>query len=83
MIKLLLLILLGFVAYSFIQGLLRSNSRGAGDLPKSRSRNGEQMVEDPHCGTFLPLSDALSAQIKGEKMHFCSKKCLKAYKKEH
>ncbi len=77
MIKLLLLILVGFVGYSMIQGLLRPSSRPGGKMPKNRSRDGEQMVEDPQCGTFLPLSDAISAQVKGEKFHFCSRKCLK------
>lgn len=39
------------------------------------------MVEDPQCGTYLPLSDALKANIHGRQHYFCSKKCLKEYKK--
>ncbi len=39
------------------------------------------MVEDPQCGTYLPVSDAIKATIHGHQHYFCSKKCLKEYKK--
>ncbi len=83
MIKLLLLILVGFVAYSMIQGLIRPPQNRGRKVPRNRSRDGEQMVEDPQCGTFLPVSDAIAAQVGGKQIHFCSKKCLKEYKKAH
>lgn len=83
MIKLLILILLGFVGYSMIQGLIRPKEKPGGKMPRNRSRDGEQMVEDPQCGTFIPIGDAVSAQIGGKQRHFCSKKCLKAYKSVH
>ena len=77
MIKILMLILIGFVVYSMVSGLRRPTLK----KPNNRSRDGEQMVEDPQCGTFFPLSDAVSANINGRQRHFCSKKCLKEYKK--
>jgi YHS domain-containing protein len=81
MIKLLLLILLGFVGYTMIQGLIRPKQHRDDKLPRNRSRDGEQMVEDPQCGTFLPISDAVAANIHGREHFFCSKKCLKEFKK--
>lgn len=83
MIKLLLLILLGFVGYSMLQGLINPKENRGGKKPRNRSRDGEEMVEDPQCGTFLPISDAVSAHVNGRKHYFCSKKCLKEYKKTH
>lgn len=83
MIKLLMLILLGFVGYSMIQGIIRPKEDRGKKMPRNRTRDGEQMVEDPQCGTFLPISDAISAHINGKEHHFCSKKCLKTYKKAH
>lgn len=83
MIKLLMLILLCFVGYSMIQGLIRPKDPGGKKMPGNRSRDGEQMVEDPQCGTFLPLSEAFHAHINGKEQHFCSKKCRKEYKKAH
>ena len=83
MIKLLIFILLGFIGYSLIQGIIAPRSGRGGKPPRSRSGEGEEMVEDPQCGTFLPISETVSATINGQTKHFCSKKCLKAYKKAH
>ncbi|MDA3903506.1 MAG: hypothetical protein PF441_08685 [Desulfuromusa sp.] len=78
MIKLLLLVLCGFVFYSMISGLLRP---GKSRRPENHSDEGEIMVEDPQCGTYLPLSEAIKATIHNRQHYFCSKKCLKEYKK--
>ncbi|MCD6187911.1 MAG: hypothetical protein J7K09_07060 [Desulfuromusa sp.] len=78
MIKLILLILSGFVLYSMVSGLLNPKKTRR---PKNRSNKGEPMVEDPQCGTYLPVSDAIKATIQGQQHYFCSKKCLKEYKK--
>jgi len=83
MIRILIMILIGFIGYSLVQALLRPKQKQDCKMPRNRSRAGEQMVEDPHCGTFIPLSDAVTAQIGGKSHHFCSKKCLKEYKKKH
>ena len=82
MIKILMLILLGFVGYSMIQGMIRpKEKKGRWGIPSNRSREGEQMVEDPQCGTFIPVGEAVSATINGRQRYFCSKKCLKEFKK--
>lgn len=90
MIKILMLILLGFVGYSMIQGMInpkpKKEKRGwmpRDWMPRDRNRHteGEQMVEDPQCGTFIPVGDAVTANIGGQQRYFCSKKCLKEYKK--
>jgi len=78
MIRLLLLILSGFIIYSIVSGLLNSIKS---QRPKSQSKEGEPMVEDPQCGTYLPVSDAIKATFNGQQHYFCSKKCVKEYKK--
>ena len=83
MIKILLLILLGFVGYSMIQGIIRPKEKLGSKKSRNRSRDGEQMVEDPQCGTFIPIGDAVSASINGKTRYFCSKKCLKEYRQAH
>jgi uncharacterized protein len=80
MIKLLLLALLFFLGYSFFQALFPTQSKK--DKNKAnRSNSGEQMVQDPQCGTYLPLSEALSANIRGQQHYFCSRKCRTQFKK--
>ncbi len=81
MIKLLLLALLFFLGYSFFQAIFPTGSRG-NKYKSNRSNHGEQMVQDPQCGTYLPLSEALSANIHGQQHYFCSRKCRTQFKKK-
>ena len=46
------------------------------------SDSGEDMVEDPCCGTFIPKSSALEKKSGGEKLYFCSKECWQRYRDE-
>jgi YHS domain-containing protein len=81
MIKLLLLALLFFLGYSFFQALFPSRNK---ELKRKadQMKNGEQMVQDPHCGKYLPLSEALSANIRGQHHYFCSPECRTEFKKK-
>jgi uncharacterized protein len=76
MIKLLLLILLGFVLYSFFLSLTRPTTSFPPKNRQNRQVKGDVMVEDPVCGTYLPQEDAIKARIKGSDYYFCSKTCL-------
>lgn len=83
MIRLLLLVLFVFVIYAMLSAVLRI-FRGTSVLnqppPAEKSRDGEQMVKDPQCGTYLPRSDALSAKVAGQEVFFCSEACRDAYR---
>ena len=48
--------------------------------PPAHTREGEEMVRDPQCGTFLPRGDAVAAVIAGEDHFFCSSACRDAYR---
>ena len=79
MIRLLMLVLLGFVVYSVGVMLVRQLIGRKPPLPKEKSSRGEEMVKDPQCGTYLPRSDALSGQVKGKTWYFCSTECRDKY----
>jgi YHS domain-containing protein len=81
MIKLLLLALLFFLGYSFFQMLFPSSGKD-NKRKSNRGIDGEQMVQDPQCGTYLPLSEAFNATIRGRQYHFCSRKCRTLFKKK-
>lgn len=49
--------------------------------PPSKRSEGESMVRDPQCGTFVPRTLAIKKVIKGETCYFCSEKCAKEYAK--
>lgn len=75
MIKLLILGLLGFLAYTFFTAVTRSMPGGKKDVPRPKSRQGEDMVQDPQCGTFVPRGDAVEKTVRGQKYYFCSARC--------
>jgi YHS domain-containing protein len=44
------------------------------------SGEGEEMVRDPRCGVYVPVSSAMKKRIKGETVYFCSKECEEGYR---
>jgi YHS domain-containing protein len=40
---------------------------------------GEDLVEDPLCHTYVPVSHAVQAAVDGKIVYFCSQKCLEQY----
>ncbi|MBE0595785.1 MAG: YHS domain-containing protein [Desulfuromonadales bacterium] len=76
MIRLLIFCLLVFFVYKIFRALLRSLPHGQGNsLPPEKTQRGEDMVQDPQCGTYVPRGDALTASVRGQRHHFCSAKC--------
>lgn len=75
MIRLLLFALLFYLVYTLITFVLRSFSAKPMQPPPERTSVGEDMVQDPNCGTYVPRGDA----IKSKQNYFCSKKCRDEY----
>jgi YHS domain-containing protein len=48
-----------------------------------QSSTDKELVQDPHCHTYISKETALRATIGGEVLYFCSQKCLEEYKKAH
>ncbi len=48
-----------------------------------KSVTGEELVEDPVCHTYIPVSNAVKLEKEGKTIYFCSQKCLEKYKSEH
>ena len=44
---------------------------------------GEDLVEDPHCHIYVPMSQAHKETIDGQDLYFCSETCLEKYTSEH
>jgi YHS domain-containing protein len=47
---------------------------------EAMERQGEDLVEDPCCHSYLPVSQAFITEIDGVKHYFCSIKCQEDYK---
>ena len=75
-----LLLLIGFfliyTVYQIIkQALLKPPS------PPEKTSRGEEMIQDPECGTYVPRNGAVTAQHKGTTHYFCSTDCRDKYQK--
>ncbi|MDO8785599.1 MAG: hypothetical protein Q7J12_05210 [Syntrophales bacterium] len=41
---------------------------------------GEDLIEDPYCHTYLPLSSAYQGSVEGKPLYFCSRECFERYR---
>ncbi len=79
LIRLLQLLLLFWLLVSLLKavaGLFRQRPKPS---PPEKTAAGEEMVQDPFCGTYVPRSLAIKEEIEGETLFFCSEKCRDAY----
>ena len=78
-------LIIGIVVIYFLLKLIRRGSAAVGANPgPERIKTpgaGEELVEDPHCHAYVPISQAVCDQIDGKRVYFCSRKCLEEYRK--
>lgn len=86
MIRLLILLALGYLVYRIARMLLLSGSRraenhreGVGTLPR---RVDDELVQDPVCKTYIPLREAEKRHIDGRDYYFCSRACADRFLEE-
>ncbi len=81
--RLIVLILVGIIAYVLISGLIQTLT--AAQHRKRRqdptSLEGAEMVQDPVCETYIPKEGAWMERIQGETYFFCSPHCARQFKK--
>ncbi|MFB3926517.1 MAG: hypothetical protein ACE14T_10735 [Syntrophales bacterium] len=83
MIRIILAFIILYLLYRFLRKTifpLQKNRRSVSENPFQSS--GEELVEDPYCHTYVPISDAYRLETGGRKLFFCSRECLEKYKKE-
>ena len=79
--RLLLGLLLGYVAYLLAKKGLAALKQGKVSPQAPQSQEPEALVQDPVCGTFIPRRDALKGQKNGQDYFFCSEGCLKRFRR--
>jgi len=52
-----------------------------GGVPPARRPEGDEMVQDPQCKVYVPVSRAVKKTFGGNTLHFCSEDCAKAFLK--
>jgi YHS domain-containing protein len=77
--RLLIFILLAYVLYRILRGLI---------APALKTKSGDDegivdvMVQDPSCQTYIPMRGAKRKVIEGKEYYFCSKECCEKFEHE-
>lgn len=81
-VRLIFTVIIVYFIYRLIRGLLLPSGKKRSSFPREpASIQGEDLVKDPYCGTYVPVSNASKVTINGEELYFCSKECIEKYKK--
>jgi len=77
-----IIMILTYLAYKFLKGLFipTATHRSQASGEPERKASGEDLVEDPYCHTYIPLSNSIRTTMQGKTVYFCSKKCLEEFK---
>ena len=80
MLKFLLYLGLGYMAYLIIKPVARSLGLWPqAPRPVEKDQEPDVLVQDPVCKTFIPRREALKAEKGGASYFFCSEGCLKRF----
>lgn len=84
MIRLVIAGIIVYVVYRFVKSLLAPAGKVSGSASGEPPRiEGEDLVKDPCCGTYVPINSAYKATLNGKTLYFCSSTCLEKYKREN
>ena len=80
LIRFLIFSILFYVIYKIIITIRQEKSFAVKDNhSKTTVASGEDLVEDPCCHTYIPISQACRKEIAGKEHYFCSKECSEEY----
>ena len=79
--KLFIYLIIIFFGYKLVKKALGRSPAAKGHY-KTKDLQGEDMVCDPSCNTYIPKENALSAKSEGEVHYFCSEECRTAFKEK-
>ncbi len=80
--RLLFYLIIIYLAYKLINKVL-AGSPAEKRHYKTTDLQGEDMVRDPSCNTYIPKDNALSAKAGEEVHYFCSEECRSAFKEKN
>lgn len=79
-VRFLAAIVIFYLLYRIARWFFLSSARTSEPIPnRQMPAITEDLVEDPCCHAYLPLSQAYQASIEGKTEYFCSEKCYRNY----
>jgi len=84
MVKLIIIAVVLYLAYRIFRFLQNPPRQGEPKVLHRKEVKGVDLVEDPVCHTYIPLSNIYKkvAGNDGKPIYFCSQKCFEQYKSE-
>jgi len=70
------------LAYLLLKKLLFPSRRVDDRRRDDRRIKGEDLVEDPQCHTYVPVSEAYRVSADGKTLYFCSKECYRKFREK-
>ena len=77
--KLLILLLIGYLAYRFLKSWILTGSQQSTVQGNAAAEIDDDMVKDPQCGVYFARRDGVVARHQGEDIYFCSEACRDKY----
>ena len=77
-VRLLIALLLVFLVYTLVQSIKQFLER-PDSQPPEKTAKGEDMLQDPYCGTFVSRSDSLSCSVGGVQSFLCKDEIFYRY----
>jgi len=79
--RFIIIMIVTYLAYKFLVGMFITKGEPRGNVSGQPGQmvNGEDLVEDAYCHTYIPLSNAIKTSVQGKAVYFCSKKCLEEF----
>jgi YHS domain-containing protein len=79
-VRLFAAIIIFYFLFRFAKWLFLSSGKASEPLPNRQAPlKMEDLVEDPCCHTYLPVSQAYQTLIDGKTEYFCSEKCCNRF----
>jgi hypothetical protein len=79
MIRILVLLVLGYLAYRLAKRWLRGKMISGRVNHRETGRIDDVMIKDPQCGVYFPRRDGVALKSAGGGLLFCSRECRDKY----
>lgn len=79
MIRLIVIFVISYVIYRYIKRLFSPTDKNE---RITDSESADEMVQDPYCKVYIPKHRAISMNIDGKELFFCSRECAQRYIRE-
>ena len=77
--KLLILVLIGYLAYRALKSWVLNSSQQHTMQGNAAGEINNDMVKDPYCGVYFAQRDGVLLRHQGEDIYFCSEACRDKY----